>query len=67
LRGRGEATLYSPQRRYHADGPPTFDRANLPLGLSNTLRQYGCFLRLTKASEEKPFRFVADYIRIDGA
>ena len=37
------------------------------LDLSNTLRHYGCFLRLTKASEEKPFRFVADYIRIDGA
>ena len=37
------------------------------LDLSNTLRHYGCFLRLTKASEEKPFKFVADYIRIDKA
>lgn len=33
--------------------------------LSNALRQYGVHLRLTKASEEKPFKFTADYIRID--
>lgn len=35
------------------------------LDLSNALRQSGIHIRLTKASEEKPFKFVADYIRID--
>lgn len=35
--------------------------------LSASLRHYGCFLRLTKASAPRPFAFTADYIRIDEA